>query len=47
MDLQAIQATEPPSTPTRTKEHIATAPGCGPAGRRTFAHADTPNTSTG
>jgi len=28
MDLQAIQATEPPSTLTRNKEHIATTPGC-------------------
>jgi len=47
MDLQAIQATEPEPTPTRTKEHIATTPGCGRAGRRAFAHADTPNTSPG
>jgi len=47
MDLQAIQATETLPTPTRTKEHIATTPGCGSAGRRAFAHADTPNTSPG
>ena len=47
MDLQAIQATKPSPTPTRTKEHIATKPGCGPAGRRAFAYADTPNTLTG
>ena len=30
--------------PTRTEEHIATTPGCGPAGRRAFAHTDTPST---
>jgi len=47
MDLQATQATEPPPKPTRTKEHTATALGCGHAGRRAFAHADKPNTSTG
>jgi len=47
MDLQAIQATEPSPTPTRTKEHITTTPGFGPAGRRVFAHAGTPNTSLG
>ena len=43
--LQATQAIEPPPTPTRTEEHIATTPGCGPAGRRAFAHADTRDTS--
>jgi len=47
VDLQATQATEPSPTPTRTEEHIATMPGCGPAGRRAFALADTPNTSPG
>jgi len=47
MDLQTIQATGPSPTLTRTKEHIATTPGCGPEGRRAFAHADTPNTSPG
>jgi len=47
MDLQAIQATEPSPALTRTKEHIATTPGCRPAGRRAFAHAVTPSTSPG
>ena len=28
-------------TPTRAEEHIATTPGCGPAGHRAFAHTDT------
>jgi len=46
MDPQAIQATEPSPTPTRTKEHIATTPDCGPAGpphlrpRRHAEHLD-------
>ena len=43
----AGQATEPPPTPTRTEEQISTLPGCRPAGRSAFAHADTPNTSPG
>jgi len=47
VDLQVIQATEPSLTLSRTEERIATTPGCGPAGRRAFAHADTPNTSPG
>jgi len=47
MDLQAIQATEPSPTPTCTEVHIATTLGHGPAGRRAFAHAGTPNTSPG
>jgi len=47
VDLQAIQATESSPRPTRAKEHIATTPGFGPAGRRAFAHADTRNTSPG
>jgi len=47
VDLQVIQATEPSPTPSRTEKHITTTPGCGPAGRRAFAHADTPNISPG
>ena len=45
--LIELQATKPPPTPTRAEEDIATTPGCGPVGRRAFAHADTPNTSLG
>ena len=45
--LIELQATKPSPTPPCTEEHIATTPGCGPAGRRAFAYADTPNTSPG
>ena len=36
-----LQTSVPSPTPTRAEEHIATAPGCGPAGHRAFAYADT------
>jgi len=44
-NLIELQASAPSPTPKRAEEHTATTPGCGPAGHRAFAHADTRRTS--